>query len=199
MNPAIGFTQAFDRQQCGDHAHSALSIREVARDCDDAEFGDEDFDDEDFRRFLIVSRTPTMPLGNATTINTTKPPSTSLDRSVWLTSQMLSALKTMAPTTAPETVSTPPSSTMTSASTESEMPRLSGKTLPLRYANNAPATPATVPAITNAVHWIRLPSMPMASLRKGESRVARSAKPKGENTIIRSAATASAATPIESQ
>src|SRR6267142_1663891 len=71
----------------------------------------------------------------------------------------------MAPITAPETVSTPPSSTMTSASTESEMPRLSGNTLPLRYANNAPAIPATVPAITNAVHWMRLPSMPMASLR----------------------------------
>ena len=39
--------------------------------------------------------------------------------------------------------------------------------------------PATVPAITNAVHWMRLPSMPMASLRSGESRVARSAKPNG--------------------
>src|SRR3981081_210206 len=68
----------------------------------------------------------------------------------------------MAPTTAPETVSTPPSSTMTSASTESEMPRLSGKTLPLRYANSAPATPATVPAITKAVHWMGSPSRPTA-------------------------------------
>jgi len=41
--------------------------------------------------------------------------------------------------------------------------------------------------------------MPIASPRSGESRVARSAKPNGENTMIRSAATASAATPIESQ
>ena len=31
---------------------------------------------------------PTMPFGKATTISTMKPPSTSLDRSVWLTSQM---------------------------------------------------------------------------------------------------------------
>ena len=73
-----------------------------------------------------------MPFGKATTISTMKPPSTSLERSVWLTSQMLAALKTMAPMTAPETVSTPPSSTMTSASTDSEMPRLSGNTLPFR-------------------------------------------------------------------
>ena len=75
---------------------------------------------------------PTIPLGNATTISTMKPPSTSFERSVWLTSQMLAALNTMAPMTAPETVSTPPSSTMTSASTDSEMPRLSGNTLPFR-------------------------------------------------------------------
>ena len=105
----------------------------------------------------------------------------------------------MAPITAPDTVSTPPSNTMTSASTDSEMPRLSGNTLPLRYANSAPAIPATVPAITKAVHWMRLPLMPIASLRSGESRVARSAKPNGENTTMRSTATASAATPSESQ
>ena len=93
----------------------------------------------------------------------------------------------------------PPSSTMTSASTESEMPRLSGNTLPLRKANSAPAMPATVPAITNAVHCTRLPLMPTASLRSGESRVARSANPNGENTMIRRAATASAAMPSDSQ
>ena len=60
---------------------------------------------------------------------------------------------------------------MTSASTESGMPRLSGKTLPLRKANSAPATPATVPAMTKAVHCMRLASMPMASLRR--QRIAR--------------------------
>ena len=37
-----------------------------------------------------------------------------------------------APKIAPGTVSTPPSSTITSASTDSEMPILSGKTLPFR-------------------------------------------------------------------
>jgi len=35
--------------------------------------------------------------------------------------------------------------------------------------------------------------MPMASLRNGESRVARNAKPNGENTITRKTVTASAA------
>ena len=83
MDAAIGFAQAFDRQQCGRDAHSAVSIPEASS----AGFGD-----SGRRRFLIVSSIPTMPLGNATTISTMKPPSTSLDRSVWLTSQMLSAL-----------------------------------------------------------------------------------------------------------
>ena len=59
--------------------------------------------------------------------------------------------------------------------------------------------PATVPAMTNAVHCTRLPLMPIASLRSGESRVARSAKPNGENTITRSTVTASAAIASDSQ
>src|SRR4029077_15508184 len=29
MYAAVGFRQALDRQQCGDHAHSAVSMREV--------------------------------------------------------------------------------------------------------------------------------------------------------------------------
>src|ERR1700740_1303752 len=104
MDAAIGFGQAFDRQQCGCGAHSAVAILD-AREVD--------FGSPDRRRWRIVSSTPTMPFGKATTIRTMKPPSTSFDRSVWLTSQILSALYTIAPTTAPETVSTPPSSTMT--------------------------------------------------------------------------------------
>ncbi len=56
-----------------------------------------------------------------------------------------------------------------------------------------------MPAITKAVHWMRLPLMPIASLRSGESRVARSAKPNGENTMIRRITTASAAMPSDSQ
>ena len=82
MHAAIGFAQAFDRQQCGCDAHSAVSIgdaRIAVGDCGR-------------RRCRMVSSTPTMPFGNATTIRTMTPPSTSLDRSVWLTSQMLSAL-----------------------------------------------------------------------------------------------------------
>src|SRR5438552_3052849 len=104
MHAAIGLAQILDRQQCGDNAHSATSIREVTS---------VDFGSEDRRRFLIASSVPTIPLGKATTISTMKPPSTSFERSVWLTSQILAALKTMAPTTAPETVSTPLSITMT--------------------------------------------------------------------------------------
>ena len=83
MDAAIGFAQAFDRKQRGCDAHSAVSIREAS----EAGLGD-----GGRRRFRIVSSIPTMPLGKATTIRTMTPPSTSLDRSVWLTSQMLSAL-----------------------------------------------------------------------------------------------------------
>ena len=53
--------------------------------------------------------------------------------------------------------------------------------------------------MTNAVHCTRLPLMPIASLRSGKSRVARSAKPNGENTITRSTVTASAAIASDSQ
>src|SRR6185295_19188815 len=73
MNAAVGLAEILDRQQCGDHAHSATSTREVA--CADFFSGDR-------QRFLIVSSVPTMPLGKATTISTMKPPSTSLERSV---------------------------------------------------------------------------------------------------------------------
>src|ERR1700730_1537066 len=83
MHAAIGFGEALDRQQCGDHAHSAVSIGAASS---------ADFADEDRRRLRIVSSMPTMPLGKATTIRTMNAPSTSLERSVWLTSQMLSAL-----------------------------------------------------------------------------------------------------------
>ena len=83
MHAAIGFGQAFDRQQCGCAAHSADSMREASTaGCGDARV----------YVSLIVSITPTMPLGKATTISTMKPPSTSFDQSVWLTSQMLSTL-----------------------------------------------------------------------------------------------------------
>src|SRR5258708_26513176 len=143
MDAAVRLGQAFDDQKGGCGAHSAVSIRGVRV------LG---FDVGLRRCVPMVSSTPTIPFGSATTISTITAPSTNLDKSVWLTSQILSALNTMAPTTAPDTVSTPPSSTLTSASTESEMPRLSGNTLPFRYANSAPAMPATVPAITKAVH-----------------------------------------------
>src|SRR5207248_10468714 len=83
MNAAIRLAQAFDRQQCFRRAHSAVSTRVVANG---------DFGDEFLRRLMNVSSVPTMPLGKATTIRTMKPPSTSFERSVWLTSQMFSAL-----------------------------------------------------------------------------------------------------------
>src|ERR1700722_6073438 len=101
MHAAIGLGQALHQQQCRGCIHSAAPIREVKVEgsCVD-----------DLRhRATSVSKVPTIPFGNMTTINTTKAPRTSLDHSVWLTSQMLSALKTIAPTTAPDTVSTPPS------------------------------------------------------------------------------------------
>src|SRR4051794_25821445 len=81
MDAAIGFGQAFDIKQCGRHAHSAVSMRDLRM----ADFGCG-------RRLRIASHIPTMPFGNATTISTITAPSTSFDRSVRLTSQMLSAL-----------------------------------------------------------------------------------------------------------
>src|SRR3984893_9118627 len=85
MDAAIGFAQALDCQQCWRDAHSAVSIPGASAGLDDSAASLR-------RRFRIVSSIPTMPLGNATTIRTMTPPSTSLDRSVWLTSQIESAL-----------------------------------------------------------------------------------------------------------
>ena len=91
-----------------------------------------------------------------------------------------------APTTGPASVCTPPSSTMTSASTDLVTDSASGAMLPLENTNSAPASLANRPAITNAAHCTRRTSMPMASARKAESRPARSAKPSGENSMRRS-------------
>src|SRR5581483_3519385 len=78
VHTAIGFGQAFHRQQWRCVAHSADSMREASTaGCDGGR--------QRRRRFSI---TPTIPLGNATTISTMKAPSTSFDQSVWLTSQM---------------------------------------------------------------------------------------------------------------
>src|SRR5216683_1257418 len=87
MDAAIGFAQVLDCQQCWRDTHSAVSIPGASAGLDDSGLGA-----SLRRRSLIVSSMPTMPLGNATTIRTMTPPSTSLDRSVWLTSQIESAL-----------------------------------------------------------------------------------------------------------
>src|SRR5260370_198988 len=85
-------------------------------------------------------------------------------------------------TTGPVVVSTPPSSTMTRPSVDCEMKTAEGEMVPLEKANTAPARPASAPASTKAIHWKARTSMPIASARKGESRPARSTKPKGENS-----------------
>src|SRR5579863_5037319 len=82
MHAAIGFAQTFDRQQWLGRAHSADSIFEAST----AALTD------DGRRRQIASTVPTNPRGKATTIRTMKAPSTSFDHSVWLTSQIDSAL-----------------------------------------------------------------------------------------------------------
>ena len=84
VDAAIGFGQAFDREKWGCDAHSADSIGLASK----GDPGGDDF----LRRCASISSMPTMPLGKTTTISTMKPPSTSFDRSVWLTSQMFSAL-----------------------------------------------------------------------------------------------------------
>lgn len=85
----------------------------------------------------------------------------------------------------------PPSSTITSPSTDLPTPSVSGEILPLENANKAPATPAKPPATAKAAHCWRRTSMPMASARSSESRPARMAYPKGENRMRRSAQSAS--------
>ena len=59
----------------------------------------------------------------------------------------------------------PPSSTITSPSTDLPTPSVSGEILPLENANKAPATPAKPPATAKAAHCWRRTSMPMASAR----------------------------------
>ena len=61
---------------------------------------------------------------------------------------------------------TPPKSTITRGWTDIGASARTGKTLPLRKANSAPARPAKNPATTNAVHWSRRRSMPQASARR---------------------------------
>src|SRR4029077_10912196 len=85
---------------------------------------------------------------------------------------------------------TPPRSTITRASTERGTERTSGEIEPLENANSAPATPARVPAMVNAAHCTARTGMPTASARSGESRAARSAKPKGEKIVRQTSATA---------
>ena len=80
----------------------------------------------------------------------------------------------------------PPSSTITSPSTERDTPSASGATLPLENTYSAPARPASSPATTKAAHCTPRTSMPMASARNAESRAARSAQPNGANSMRRS-------------
>ena len=62
---------------------------------------------------------------------------------------------------------------MTRPSTERPTATVSGEMLPFENAYSAPARPAKTAAITNATHWMRRASMPIASARNGESRPAR--------------------------
>ena len=72
------------------------------------------------------------------------------------TSVSCSQVKIAAPTTGPVSVSTPPSSTITSAVGRARRSRPStGEMLPLEKAKSAPARPANVPASTKAAHWMR--------------------------------------------
>lgn len=74
MHAAVGLCQILNRQQCGCHTHSAPSACE-ARGNARLKNG---------RRPLStrLPKVPAMPLGNATTIRTIMPPSTSFDNSV---------------------------------------------------------------------------------------------------------------------
>ena len=89
-------------------------------------------------------------------------------------------------------VCTPPSSTITSASTERGTPSTSGEMEPFEKAYIDPAMPANAPATAKAIHCVRGTSMPIASARSGESREARRVKPKGASSMRQRSAMAPA-------
>ena len=86
-----------------------------------------------------------------------------------------SQVKSAAPHTGPVSVCTPPSSTITSPSTERGTDSVSGEMEPLENAYKLPASPAKPPATMNAVHCCARTLIPIASARSGESRLARKA------------------------
>ena len=75
-----------------------------------------------------------------------------------------------APSSGPNSALRPPSSTITSASTERGIASVSGEMLPFENANSPPARPANAPANAKPRHCVARTSMPIAAARSGESR-----------------------------
>src|SRR5690606_27082882 len=109
---------------------------------------------------------PAMPAGNSRTSSRMTPPSKARQYWVSRASESCSQVKAAAPTIGPVTACTPPSRTITSASTERPIDRTSGEMLPLENAYKEPAKPPAAAAMMNTIHCTRPTSMPMASARK---------------------------------
>ena len=86
-------------------------------------------------------------------------------------------ITTPAPSTGPRIVPAPPIRTMTKACTDVPMPASPGDTKRWEYAESAPATPAIIPATTNAESLSRAVSYPRARMRRSFSRTPVSARP----------------------
>src|SRR5262249_40901279 len=89
---------------------------------------------------------PPMPRGNSVTSARIPPPTSARQYWVLRASVSCSQVNAAAPSSGPNSAFKPPSSTMTSASTERGIASVSGEMLPLENANNAPASPAKAPA-----------------------------------------------------
>ena len=100
-------------------------------------------------------------------------PSRARQYSVWRATLSCNVRKLTLPTIGPTSVPMPPSSTMTSPSTERLIEIVSGEILPFENANRPPAIPQIAPAMTKAVHCTRTAPIPIASARSEESRTAR--------------------------
>ena len=117
---------------------------------------------------------PAIPCGTTSTRSKITPPSSARQYSVWRATLSCSQVNVTLPTIGPDKRLMPPSSTITSPSTERPIESVSGEMLPFEKAKSPPANAANAPAMTKAdpLH-ARCTSMPIASARSGESRTAR--------------------------
>src|SRR5262249_19267460 len=130
-----------DQLACGDRE------RHVVDGAHAAELLAQVFDAQGAHRRTRRARAPPNPIGNASTMTRISTPSAARQYCVLRASASASQVNAAAPSSGPNSALMPPSSTMTSASTERGMASVSGEMLPLENANSPPASPAKSPGI----------------------------------------------------